>query len=1187
MQNYAPLILCILLPFFALGQQPRLIVPVGHTSYLNYFALSPDGRHILTSSSDRTTRLWDRDGHLVATLKESGNTEVLAVDFSSDGQHLLTCGRTGVKIWNLSGEQILDLSGSANSNHAIFSPDGQRIAAGSTNGTITVWGIDGKRLWRERPFNATVLEVAFSPDGKHLAAIQQDFEKGIAGIWDSQYKKTADIQADESLTCLVFSPENDALLTGSINGRIAVWGMDGSLVKDFLLHYYEIISLAAHPKLGFLSGSNDNTAVLFNLEGEKLQVFEHDAAVRMARFSNDGSEILTFGDESEAVLFWDLQGNVRQRLNGYGADVLSIAPHPDGSRLLVGTSNGARIWDLSGRTILKALPHHTRVDEVAYSPDGQRMYTAGWDGRLDVFYSKDSLLQRANTRGLEVVSLAVSRDGQYVLTSNGDNRAILWDSLGNEIREMAAKDYRTRAAAFSPDGQTILTASELLNARLWNTQTGELIKELPHNTGVEAALISPNGKYMLTRSKDNIIRLWDSQGELLWKDEGWERFEGRASFSPDNEVMAIPNGKNIILMKPDKTAVDTLVGHNGEVNTAVFSPDGRLIYSGSKDGMLKIWNRATGEEVGSLIQLGSNDWAVTSPSGLFDASPGAMRLMYYSINNEAVSLSQLDERYYAPGLLAILMGYSDSDLRDVSKFDSVKLYPEVDLKIAGDELRVKLKERSGGIGKFSIQVNNKEVYFSENEDKQTDIRLNLKDYAKYYQPGPDNSVAVQVYNEAGWLKSSPIRINYAPDYVGRRGGQEEDAPPGLSFQAVKDAELYAVCIGTSDYDGEKLDLLYPDKDAQAMNQAIQASGAALFGVKAVHAYLLTTEKDSGQPRSTKENIAATLKEIAGKALSTDVILVYFSGHGIAYAPPGEESKFYYLTGAIGSTDLSDPEIRKNGAISTTELTHWIKEIAALKQVLIFDACNSGKVLEDLGSAQKDLNADQILALERMKDRTGMFVLSGSAADKSSYEASRYGQGLLTFSLLQGMEYVARTSNGYVDISRLFQYSLDKVPELAEGIGGMQTPRMAPPEGGQSFYIGIVNDTVAIPIAQEKPVFVRPDIKIRDQETGVDWEDPLGLEEELAQHFRTESAKGARSGMAYFNIPKYSDSYKIIARYEKKGKETIAFTGSLIHFQGEKRSKAGDLRWSGKESQLKELVPNVIGQAYELLKPQER
>ena len=1182
MNNYALLIVFLLFSFAAPGQQPQLIVPVGHTSYLNYFAQSPDGRHILTSSSDRTTRLWDRDGHLVATLKESGNNEVLAVDFSADGQHLLTCGQSGVKVWNLSGEQILTLSGSNNSNHAIFSPDGQRIAAGSTNGTVTVWDINGKRLWRERPFSATVLELAFSPDGQNLAAIQQDFEKGIVRIWGQQYKQTADIRTDESISSLVFSPENDALLTGSINGGVSVWKLDGTLLNEFPIHYYEIISLAAHPKWGFLSSSNDGTAVLFNLEGEKLQEFQHNAAVRMARFSYDGNEILSFGDESEAILFWDLQGNVRQRLNGYGADVLSIAPHPDGSKLLVGTSNGVRLWDLTGRDILHSLPHHTKVDAVAYSSNGQRLYTAGWDGRLDVFLNKDSLLKSANTKGLEVVSLAVSKDGRFVITTNGDSRAILWDSLGNEIREFAAKDYRTRAAAFSPGGDTVLTASELLDARLWKTRTGELIKELPHNTGVEAALISPNGQHMLTRSKDDKIRLWNSQGDLLWEDSGWELFEGNAGFSPDSKVMAIPNGKNIILIQPDKTAVDTLVGHRGVVNTAVFSPDGRLIFSGSKDGMLKVWNSQSGKEIASLIQLGSNDWAVTAPSGLFDASPGAMRLMYYSINNEIVSLSQLDERYYAPGLLGRLMGYGDTLLRDVSKFDSVKLYPKVKIDIVKDELQVKLKERNGGIGKYSIQINNKEVYFSENEEKKTDIRLNLKDYAKYYKPGPDNSVAVQVYNEAGWLKSAPIRENYTPDYVARRGGGEGEETPGLVFQAAKDAELYAVCIGTSNYEGKKLDLLYPDKDAQAMNQAIQASGTALFGVKAVHNYLLTSDEDAGQQRSTKENIAAALKEIAGKAYSTDIILVYFSGHGVAYSPPGEESQFYYLTGAIGSEDLSDPAIRKEGAISTAELTEWVKDIPALKQILIFDACNSGKVLEDLGSAQKDLNADQILALERMKDRTGMFVLSGSAADKSSYEASRYGQGLLTFSLLQGMEYVARTSNGYVDVSRLFHYSLDKVPELAEGIGGMQTPRMAPPEGGQSFYIGIVNDTVALPIAQEKPVFVRANIKDKKKY----WADPLGIEDGLAARFRNESAKGARSSLAYFDLPKYKNSYQIIGQYEQK-EDRVVFSGVVTRSDLQDADPLGELEWQGSTSQLEAMMDAIIAQANGYLSRQER
>ncbi|MCB0546676.1 MAG: caspase family protein [Phaeodactylibacter sp.] len=1176
MNSYTLLAASLLLSIAAFSQQPQLIVPVGHTSYLNYFALSPDGRHILTASSDQTTRLWDRDGHLIATLKESESNEVLAVDFSSDGQHLLTCGMGGVKIWNLSGEQILELSGSSNSNHAVFSPDGKKIAAGSTNGVVTIWDIAGKRLWRERAFSATVMELAFSPDGNHLAAVQQDFEKGIAKIWDNQNRKTADIQADESFTSLVFSPDSKTLLTGSINGRIAVWTPDGKPVKDFLLHYYEIKSLAAHPQRGFLSGSNDGTAVLFNLEEEKLQEFQHNAAVRLARFSNNGNEILSFSDESEAILFWDMQGNVRHRLNGYGADILSIAPHPAGTQLLVGSSNGARIWDLTGRDILHGIPHHTRVDEVAYSPDGQRMYTAGWDGKLNVFFSKDSLFRSSNTKGLEAVSLAVSRDGRYVLSTNGDSRAILWDSLGNEIQEMAGKDYRTYAADFFPSGDTILSASELLDARLWNTQTGELIKELPHNTGVEAALISPDGQYMLTRSKDDKLRLWDNRGELLWEDNGWELFEGRASFSPDSKVMAIPNGKNIILMRPDKTAIDTLTGHRGVVNTAVFSPDGRLIYSGSKDGMLKIWDWQRGEEIASLIQLGSNDWAVTAPSGLFDASPGAMRLMHYTVGNEIVSLSQLDERYYAPGLLANLMGLTDTPLRDVSKFDSVKLYPEVALRIVRDELLVNLTERNGGIGKISFLVNNKEVFFTENKDKQAEFRFDLKAYAKYYQPGPDNSLAVQVYNEAGWLKSAPVRINYSPDLIGKKGGKEEEVPT-FSFETAKDPELFAVCIGTSDYEGKSLDLLYPDKDALAMSQALQASGRALFGVQAVHTYLLSTSQDSRKWRSNKENVKATLDEIAEKALSTDIILVYFSGHGIAYSPPGEESQFYYLTGAIGSTDLSDPEIRKNGAISTAELTDWIKEIAALKQILIFDACNSGKVLEDLGSAQKDLNADQILALERMKDRTGMFVLSGSAADKSSYEASRYGQGLLTFSLLQGMEYVARTSNGYVDVSRLFQYSLDKVPELAEGIGGMQTPRMAPPEGGQSFYIGIVNDTVSIPIAQEKPVFVRPEI--RDTESF--WDDPLGLEDEMAGFFRNESAKGIGSNLAYFDLPRYRNSYKIIARYDERG-GGIMLRGAVTRLGSDKPELIGKVSWQGPKSKIKELVPALISQAYELL-----
>src|SRR5206468_9197244 len=102
--------------------------------------------------------------------------------------------------------------------------------------------------------------------------------------------------------------------------------------------------------------------------------------------------------------------------------------------------------------------------------------------------------------------------------------------------------------------------------------------------------------------------------------------------------------------------------------------------------------------------------------------------------------------------------------------------------------------------------------------------------------------------------------------------------------------------------------------------------------------------------------------------------------------------------------------------------------------------------------QQDISGDQIHALERLKDRTGFHVLMGSAADKVSYEASQYQQGLLTYALLQGMRGAALREDAYVDISALFQYAQDQVPQLAQHIGGIQRPEIMASRGA-SFDVG--------------------------------------------------------------------------------------------------------------------------------------
>jgi hypothetical protein len=52
--------------------------------------------------------------------------------------------------------------------------------------------------------------------------------------------------------------------------------------------------------------------------------------------------------------------------------------------------------------------------------------------------------------------------------------------------------------------------------------------------------------------------------------------------------------------------------------------------------------------------------------------------------------------------------------------------------------------------------------------------------------------------------------------------------------------------------------------------------------------------------------------------------------------------------------------------------------------------------------KRDVPPDQRRAVEFLKDTTGTLILMGSAADRVSYEASKYGQGLLTYALLDGM-----------------------------------------------------------------------------------------------------------------------------------------------------------------------------------------
>ena len=318
------------------------------------------------------------------------------------------------------------------------------------------------------------------------------------------------------------------------------------------------------------------------------------------------------------------------------------------------------------------------------------------------------------------------------------------------------------------------------------------------------------------------------------------------------------------------------------------------------------------------------------------------------------------------------------------------------------------------------------------------------------------------------------------------GGKPETAPP----------ELYAIVGGISDYDGTELDLSFAAKDAQDIAAALEASAKKFFGAEKVHLTLLTTGKDPRAVPPTKAEFIKAFERARG-AKPQDVFVVYLSGHGVSLK---RGSNLYcYLTKEATTNDTANAPLLSQRAISSEELTEWLKRIPALKQVMILDTCAAGQATNLV--VPKETSPEHKRAIEEMKDKTGLHVLMGSAADAPSYEASQYGQGLLTYALLFGMQGAALKDGKFVDVQQLFRYAEQEVPQLAKNVGGLQRPVNASPPG-QTFQIGMVEDDEKkfIHPAELQPVVLRP--SFLDPTPGV-ISDHLGLSAALIKQMRAE------------------------------------------------------------------------------------
>ena len=565
------------------------------------------------------------------------------------------------------------------------------------------------------------------------------------------------------------------------------------------------------------------------------------------------------------------------------------------------------------------------------------------------------------------------------------------------------------------------------------------------------------------------------------------------------------------------------------------SPDWKIFVSSGEGGSTSIWDVNKNRKICSIYFLDSNDFVATTPSGLFDASPSAMDKLYYVAGMETIDLEQLKHRYYQPGLLPILLGYTDEKLREVPPFDYVRLFPKKELKIDNSQLSIDLTNQGGGIGKVSVFIDNIEIIKDARPGGNADsaryemtIPLDLNDYARYYRYDTTNVIKVVAWNTEGYLSSRPDTIHYIPSSKTAKGVEVVS-----SAKSFSKPHLYGLVVGTSDYAGNEIDLQYAAKDATAFHEALTLGAKRLFDEENVSVSLLSTEIPGQEP--TLDNIFRQLMEMR-EARPDDIVVVYFSGHGVNYG--GQDGEFYYLTMTADGADaayLNDPMVRKYRTISSQDLAFELNQIPARKKVLILDACSSGQAANNLLASLKDIPSSQKRALEFTQDATGSHILASSAPNSVSYETNIYRQGLLTYALLKGMRggQLKKIEEGeFIDVEQLLQYAKAEVPSLAKSFGGTQEPIYRIPQG-TSFIIGqmMEEDKEKIQLAEPRPVFISS-IFMNSDLGGEDIDLAAQIDSQLDQL----ASKGSQPEIQFVrNASNYPDAYCITGNYIIKGK----------------------------------------------------
>jgi WD40 repeat protein len=770
----------------------------------------------------------------------------------------------------------------------------------------------------------------------------------------------------------------------------------------------------------------------------------------------------------------------------YGGGIYGVDFDGSGRLVTVSVDGFIRLYGSDFKLITKKrAPDGFRPARVSFSPDGSSIAVTFFDDpmlntKLDVLSGKDLFHQySSDLRGLAKGFLAPvcwSLDGRFLYAGKQSRTPFIirkWSEGGKgPFKDLDAAESRIHGLVSLKDGG-IAFASAYPSFGVFDAKDKKVLHKTPpiadYRWGKKSFLVSKNGERIqfcyerlgksparfsvierflktypslelglwpaVTQTSDLLITDWEDttnpklNGKPLkiWKDT----MSHKVAISPGKDTFLL--GTNFFLhlfdREGNKKWVVRVPGDAWDLN---ISPDGRFALAALGDGTVRWYRMKDGKELLAFFpHIDRKRWVLWTPSGYYDASPGAEELIGWHVNNgsdqaaDFFPISKFRRDYYRPDVVAkTLETLDEAEAIRIANEELGKKVQEVSLKkilppvvsilspkdgsgVSGKEIEVKFEIRSPSaepVTKVKVLIDGRPVEIGS-VIKEVEREQNIR-AAKITIPEKDAEISIIAENKYAASEPATVSLKWS-------GKVKEE-------EFIIKPKLYVLAIGVSKYEDKNLTLQFAAKDARDFTDSILKQKDGLY--RDVMVKVLTDEK------ATRDEIIDGFDWISKETTNKDIAIVFLAGHGV-----NEKGGVYYFLPVNANLD----RLRRTG-VPFTEMRNTVASLAG-KTILFIDTCHAGNIMGARAVATDITGVVNELA----SAENGAVVFASSTGKQNSFEDVGWENGAFTKAVVEGISGKADyTGKGKITINMLDLYISERVKELTRG---RQTPATAKPQ----------------------------------------------------------------------------------------------------------------------------------------------